>query len=81
MLFRSLNQVFGRVWVADEEANARAAILKTDINTYIRNKTAQWISGEADIAAEWDAYKAQLKTYGIDELTEIYRTALASTLD
>jgi len=71
-----LNTTFTPVWGADEEANARAGILRTDITTYIKGKVAQWISGEADVNAEWDAYKAQLTTYGIEELTSIYRAML-----
>lgn len=33
---------------------------------------AQWVSGEADVDAEWDAYCQQLEAYGLSELTDIY---------
>ena len=36
----------------------------TDINAYIVESTAKFITGEADIAAEWDNYIAELESMG-----------------
>lgn len=71
-----LDEHFPAVWSTNEDDLAKASTLSTDINTYIKGKIAQWISGEADINAEWDAYCEQLNAYGLEELTEIHRRAL-----
>lgn len=57
-------------WLNAEEAE-RVEILATDIVNYVDQKMAQWISGEADVEAEWDAYVAQLDKLGLAELIEI----------
>jgi putative aldouronate transport system substrate-binding protein len=71
-----LNEHFPAVWSTSEEDTNRASILATDINTYVKQKIAQWVSGEADVNAEWDAYCAQLNAYGLEELTAIHQRAL-----
>ena len=71
-----LNEHFPAVWATSEDDTARASILATDINTYVKQKIAQWVSGEADVNAEWDAYCAQLEAYGLSELTQIHQRAL-----
>ena len=37
---------------------------------------AQWITGQANVDEEWDAYLDQLEQYGLAELTEIYQRIL-----
>ena len=71
-----LNEHFPAVWATSEEDVNRASILATDINAYVKSKIAQWVSGEADVNAEWDEYCAQLDKLGLEELTEIHRRAL-----
>ncbi len=71
-----LNEHFPAVWATSEEDTNRASILATDINTYVKQKIAQWVSGEANVAEEWDAYCAQLEAYGLTELTTIHQRAL-----
>ena len=71
-----LNEHFPAVWATNEDDVNRASILSTDINTYVKSKIAQWVSGEADVNAEWDAYCAQLEAYGLEELTQIHQRAL-----
>ena len=71
-----LNEHFPAVWSTSEEDTARASILATDINTYVKSKIAQWVSGEADVNAEWDDYCKQLDAYGLEELTQIHQRAL-----
>ena len=61
-------------WLSAEDAE-RMSILATDIVGYVDQKMAQWISGEADVEAEWDAYVAQLDTLGLQELIEIKQKA------
>ena len=71
-----LNEFFPQVWSTSEDDTSRAAEIRTDLESYIKNKTAQWIAGQADVEAEWDAYCQQLIAYGLEELTEINRRAL-----
>lgn len=63
------------VWVSQADTE-RMSILQTDIKALVDQKTAEWISGEKDIDAEWDAYCAQLNTMGLDELTQIKQRAI-----
>ncbi|MDR0396262.1 MAG: extracellular solute-binding protein [Oscillospiraceae bacterium] len=66
-----------QVWM-NEEDSEKMSVLQTDIRTYIDQKVAEWISGEKDINAEWDAYVAQLETMGLEELTAIKQRAVDS---
>ena len=67
-----LTETFKAVWGTSQEDAERKSIIETDIKTYVKSKIAQWVSGEADVNAEWDAYCAQLESYGLTELTDIY---------
>jgi putative aldouronate transport system substrate-binding protein len=71
-----LNERFPEVWGTSEEDTSRSAEIRADLENYIKTKTAQWIAGQADVEAEWDAYCEQLNAYGLEELTEINRRAL-----
>lgn len=70
-----LTKVVPQAWVAEADAK-RLSVLTTDIKTYIEKKQAEWITGQADVNAEWDAYKAQLKTLGLDELVSLRTKAV-----
>ena len=47
----------------------------TDINAYIVESTAKFITGEADIAAEWDNYLAELESMGLQDVIDVYQAA------
>ena len=47
----------------------------TDINAYITESTAKFITGEADIAAEWDNYIAELESMGLQDVIDVYQAA------
>lgn len=47
----------------------------TDINSYIVETTAKFITGEADIAAEWDSYIAELESMGLQDVIDVYQAA------
>ena len=53
----------------------RVSEIQTAINTYRRQKVAEWVSGQANIDAEWDAYVAQLNRLGLQELITLTRNA------
>jgi len=53
----------------------RVADLQTAIVNYVEQKEAEWVSGQANIDAEWDAYVAQLNRLGLQELLTLKRNA------
>ncbi len=61
------------VWTA-EEIEERTA-LETDIDAYISQTFARWIT-EGGIEEEWDSYVAELEQLKINELLAIYQGAL-----
>jgi putative aldouronate transport system substrate-binding protein len=64
-----------QLWMT--EANARkAADLQTAISDYVVQKQAEWVSGQADIDREWDAYITQLNRLGLQELLRLKREAV-----
>jgi putative aldouronate transport system substrate-binding protein len=59
------------------EANAkRAADLQTAITDYVKQKQAEWVSGQADIDREWDEYLSQIDRLGLRELLQLKRNAV-----
>lgn len=67
-------------WLTDEES-AEVSIMQTDIDKFVKDKRAAWITGQGDIDAEWDSYLAQLDTLGLQKYMEIYTTAIMRTLE
>ncbi len=51
----------------DEESTTIMLQLGEDINQYRSQQFATWITTDADIDAQWDAYVAQIKALGLDE--------------
>jgi putative aldouronate transport system substrate-binding protein len=58
---------------ADEQKEVDT--LRTDIQTLWLSKQAQWISGVADVNAEWDAYVKQMKAMNVDRYVELHDIA------
>lgn len=58
----------------DEELSEKA-IISTDVNNYVKEMKAKWITGESDVNADWESYKEQLKKMGVDRYVEIYEQA------
>lgn len=56
-----------------EEKQKRLIELRPEINSYIDQMKARWITGEGDVEKEWDDFQKKLKDMGVDELIEIYR--------
>lgn len=65
-----LNEMPANVWVSEEDSK-KTAIIDTDIKNHINKKVAAWVSGQADVEKEWDAYKEELDKLGLQELIEI----------
>ena len=47
----------------------------TDINAYITESTAKFITGEMDVAAEWDNYISALEQMGLQDIIDVYQAA------
>lgn len=47
----------------------------TDINAYITESTAKFISGEADIETGWDGYVEDLEKMGLQDIIDVYQAA------
>ncbi|MDR2535558.1 MAG: extracellular solute-binding protein [Treponema sp.] len=63
------------LWIAEEKLR-RSADIEQALTAYVRQKQAEWVSGQASIDAEWDAYVAQLNRLGLQELLQIKRDAM-----
>ena len=50
-----------------EDVVSDAARVQTDINTYVEECIAKFITGEMDIESGWDSFQEQLKVIGLDE--------------
>lgn len=55
-----------------EDDNERIAVLKTQLDTYVENMIANFVTGEADIDAEWDTFLTTLEGYGMSEYVKLY---------
>lgn len=71
-LMKEVNPV---VWPMSEKDAKSVARLVTDIKNFVYEKRAAWISGAADIDAEWDAYIATLEGMGLSDYVSYYQNA------
>ncbi len=63
----------GFVYTAED--TERLAVLQADIDTYLSDMTAKFITGEVGFD-QWDSYKAQIDKMGLEEYREITQRAL-----
>lgn len=68
-----LDEMYPNVFFTEDEIE-EIGILKTDIESYVMQKYAQWIV-EGGVDAEWDTFQAQLKKMNVDRYIELYQTA------
>lgn len=57
------------------DVSTRLSELRTDIFSLVNQKKADWITGNGDIEAEWDAYCASLEKMNVDELVQLMQDA------
>lgn len=62
-------------WATAEES-ARLSDIQTAVADYIREKTAQWIAGQADIETDWDNYLDQLDKLKLGDYIEMRKKAI-----
>ena len=58
------------------EESARQAQLQSDLDTYQEEMRLKFITGQADVEAEWDNYVSTCLSMGYEELQEITQAAL-----
>lgn len=64
------DEIWPRPYLSDE-VTTRLGELRTDIFNTVSEKKAAWITGVADIDAEWDEYVESLNKMGVSEFVEI----------
>ncbi len=55
------------------ESQTRIASLTADINAYVTQSMAQFVTGDLNIDNDWDNYMNTLKRMGVDDLIKIYQ--------
>lgn len=58
-----------------EEKQSRFNSIKTQIDTYRKEKEAAFFTGTEDVSTGYDAFKKELETRGINEILQIYNDA------
>ncbi len=65
---------FPKLSYTAEEANERAT-LKTDLQTYLKQAKAQFITGEVDVEGGWDNFVNTVNSMGLERLLQIEQAA------
>lgn len=64
---------FPNVYLTNEEQTEASALL-SDLNTYVQQMEAKFVTGQESLA-NWDKYVAQIKKMGGDRIAELYQGA------
>ena len=59
----------------NEDEQATYADYWTEIDTYITEKTAKYITGELDVEADWDTFLADLENLHLQDVIDAYQSA------
>jgi putative aldouronate transport system substrate-binding protein len=59
----------------EPEESDKVVQYESDLNSYIKDMQAQWITGRTDVDGSWDEFLSTLKTMGSEELTALYQAA------
>lgn len=62
--------------IMTEEETTELSRLEASINALTDQKTAEWITGKADIDAEWDSFQQELKKLGLERILDIRQKAM-----
>jgi putative aldouronate transport system substrate-binding protein len=65
------------VWL-DAELSSEVATLQTNLDSYVQQSAAEFVTGVRDLDADWDAYLAELDSLGLARYLEIYQAAYDS---
>jgi putative aldouronate transport system substrate-binding protein len=58
------------LWYSMDEASTMAA-LTTNLNTYVEESIARFVTGQWNLDANWTTFQAQLKALGVDQYVKI----------
>ncbi|WP_317368333.1 extracellular solute-binding protein [uncultured Tyzzerella sp.] len=67
--------VIPQFWVPEDKVE-KLSEYSTSITSYVNQKTAAWISGQADVNLEWNEYCKQLEKLGLQEYINIKKEAI-----
>lgn len=59
----------------EPEESDKVVQYESDLNSYIKDMQAQWITGRTDVDGSWEEFLSTLKTMGSEELTALYQAA------
>jgi putative aldouronate transport system substrate-binding protein len=65
-----IDTILPPLWFNAADANT-IAMLTTNINTYVEESIAKFITGQLNIETDWDGFQNQLKALGIDQYLKI----------
>ncbi|MFD0711920.1 extracellular solute-binding protein [Paenibacillus sp. GCM10027626] len=65
------------LWLTPEQ-QTEISVIETDLLKYTNDTMAKWITGGADIDAEWDKFQQKLLDMGVEKVLGVYQTALDS---
>jgi len=68
-----INEVMDYNFMLNEESEGLAKY-STDIKKYVNEMFALWVTGERDVQADWDEYKAHLEQLGVKDYAAIYQS-------
>lgn len=68
-----LDEMYPNVFFTEAEIE-EIGVLKTDIESFVMQKYAQWIV-EGGVDKEWDTFQEQLKKMNVDRYIELYQVA------
>ncbi len=71
VISKTITRLPGSLWLSSEDAQ-EVDIYRTDIDAYVLDSFARWIT-EGGIDAEWDQYVKQLEQMGANRMVEIYQ--------
>jgi putative aldouronate transport system substrate-binding protein len=69
-----LDSIIPPLWYSIEDAS-NIAMLTTNINTYVEECIAKFITGQMNLDADWDRFQAQLRSLGVDQYVKIIQDA------
>jgi putative aldouronate transport system substrate-binding protein len=58
------------LWYSQDEASNMAA-LTTNLNTYVEESIARFVTGQWNLDADWTRFQSQLKSLGVDQYIKI----------
>lgn len=56
----------------EDQSNTISTVF-IDIDNYVKEMKAKWITGQRDVEADWNEYKDQLQKLGVDKYVQAYK--------